>query len=178
MFWTREVVVAFVLDPPCMGIHTSSCKAQKLMLLPSFHHVPSFTCPPLTSTPLPPPNPHPPPPPLPPPQTRLLPLIPHTLDPPLNIPPPPLPPRPRLPHQTPHRLLLGPPLLDRHVWQICGAETFGAVGEGDADAVGAEAPVEGGGARGEVCEEGGAAVEGGEFGGGDGGEARVFEGAG
>ena len=52
------------------------------------------------------------------------------------------------------------------------------MGEGDADAVGAEGPVEGGGAGGEVCEEGGAAVEGGEFGGGDGGEARVFEGAG
>lgn len=51
------------------------------------------------------------------------------------------------------------------------------VGKGDADAVGAEGPVERVGRRGEVCEEGGRGGEVGEFGAGDGGEAVVVEGA-
>ena len=37
--------------------------------------------------------------------------------------------------------------------------------KGDADTVAADGPVEGMRGRGEVCEEGGAAAEGGEFGG-------------
>lgn len=52
------------------------------------------------------------------------------------------------------------------------------VREGDADAVGAEGPVEGVGGRFEGVEEGYTDGEGGEFGGGDGGEAGVVEGAG
>lgn len=51
-------------------------------------------------------------------------------------------------------------------------------GEGDADAVGAEGPVEGVEGGREVCEEGGAAGEGGKFGEGDWGEACVVKGAG
>ena len=52
------------------------------------------------------------------------------------------------------------------------------VGEGDADAVGAERPVEGVGGGFEGVEEGYAGGEGGEFAGEDGREAGVVEGAG
>ena len=122
---------------------------------------------------------HPPPPPTPllPAQTRLTPHIPHDRH--LNIPPPlPLPIPPRLPHQTHHRLLFRPPLFHSHVGQVGGAVAFGVVREGDADAVLAERPVEGVRGRFEVVEEGDAGGEGGEFGGGDGREAGVVEGAG
>ena len=51
------------------------------------------------------------------------------------------------------------------------------VGEGDADAVVAEGPVEGVACRFEMVEEGDAGGEGGEFGGSDGREAGVVEGA-
>ena len=49
------------------------------------------------------------------------------------------------------------------------------MGEGDADAVGAEGPVEGMRGRGEVCKEGDGVGEGGEFGDGDGAEAVVVK---
>lgn len=49
------------------------------------------------------------------------------------------------------------------------------VGEGNADTVGAEGPVEGVRGWGEVCEEGNGGGEGGKFGKRDGGEAVVVE---
>ena len=51
------------------------------------------------------------------------------------------------------------------------------MGEGDADAVRAEGPVQGVRGGGEVCEEGDGGGEGGEFCEVDGGEAMVFEGS-
>lgn len=53
----------------------------------------------------------------------------------------------------------------------------GVVGEGDAQAVGADGPVEGVGGGREVDEEGDGHGEGGELRDGDGGEAGVVEGA-
>ncbi len=69
-------------------------------------------------------------------------------------------------------------MFDSHVGEVGGAVAFGVVREGDADAVVAEGPVEGVAGRFEVVEEGYAGGEGGEFGGGDGREAGVVEGAG
>lgn len=99
-------------------------------------------------------HPTPPPPPLRPPQARLLPLIPHNLQ-PFDIPPLPTPPLPPgLPHQTHDRLFLAPTLLYGHVRQVSCIVAFAVVGEGDTDAVGAKDPVEWVRSLGEICKKG------------------------
>ena len=67
-------------------------------------------------------------------------------------------------------------MLDGDIGEVGRVVAFAVVGKGNADAVGAEGPVEGVRGRGEVGEEGEGGGEDGEFGAGDGGEAVVFKG--
>lgn len=123
-------------------------------------------------------NPTPPLPPHPIPNRALPPLIPHNLQVPDAAPILRSPRPPSLPHQAHQRLRPVPPLLPRHIRQIRRPQSPPLMQKRDADAVLAHVP----GVRVrrglEVCEESNADFELGQLGGGDGGEACVFEGAG
>lgn len=109
--------------------------------------------------------------------TLLLPLIPLGAQlhlPPLLLAAPPA----ALAHQTHHRLLLAPALLNRHVGQVGGAAPLVMVEEGDLQAVDPERPVERVGAGFKVGEEGDGALQRGELAPADGREARVVQGRG
>ena len=81
-----------------------------------------------------------------------------------------------LAHQTYDGFLLGPALLYGYVGQVGRAVAAAVVGEGYAQAVGADGPVEGSRGRLEVGEEGDGDFEAGEFAGGDRGEACIVKG--